>query len=182
MVIDHKKKFIFIHVFRTGGSSIEHSFGGSDPHYNMHTKLEDIPNWKKYFSFGFVRNPWDRLVSSYMYLTQRKQFNGSWEQYVLSFAKPPLNESKKFAQHDMLKNCNFIGRFEYFQKDYNEICKIIDMPKKKLPHVWKTKHPRYVNMFSPGQLDIIMSASSGDIEHYGFSFKSAATKNFGRVR
>ena len=182
MIIDHKNKFIFIHTFRTGGSSIENAFGGSTRDYDMHIQLEKIPDYNEYFSFGFVRNPWDRLVSSYMYLTIRNKFKGTWDDYVKEFTVPPKNTSKKYAQYDMLKNCNFVGRFEYLQKDLDLICDIIGINRKTLPHVWKTDHKHYAQMFNPEQIDIIHKASFGDIDHFGFDFKSSATRNFGRVK
>ena len=181
MIIDHNKKFVFIHVYRTAGSSIEHAFGGANPHCDMHIKLEDLPEATGYFSFAFIRNPWDRILSSYMYLTKRNKFKGTWEEYIKSFTRPPLNTTKKFAQHDMVKNCDYIGRFEYLQKDFNDICKHIGVPQRKLPHIWKTNHQRYVQVYTPEQIDIIDKASAGDIEQYGFTFKSSATKNFGRI-
>ncbi len=86
MLISHTYKFIFVHIQKTGGSSIEYVLRQFDP-----TALREIPHerdpqnwlkgrhvfarqirdyvglkvWNSYFKFAFVRNPWDRLVSWY---------------------------------------------------------------------------------------------------------------------
>ena len=136
MIVDHKRKFIFIHVYRTGGSSIDRAFGGTTKGFQTHTKLEEVPNWNDYFSFGFVRNPWDRTVSSYHYAKIKGKIAGTFEDYVNN-----LEPGKKtHAQYNMVKNCSFIGRFECLQEDFNRACDTVGIENFTLPHVWKTDH------------------------------------------
>lgn len=77
--ISHKYKCIFIHVPKTGGTSIEKTSlfddqrertnqdvgGHSNAMKFKHTFPEEF---NSYFKFAFVRNPWDRLVSAFFYL------------------------------------------------------------------------------------------------------------------
>jgi chondroitin 4-sulfotransferase 11 len=86
-IVSKKYKFIFIHIPKTGGSSIaepEYLSGqgalvahlGSEDHVQaghiravgLKNRLQD--NWDDYFKFTFVRNPWDRTVSLYHYFLQ----------------------------------------------------------------------------------------------------------------
>ena len=86
-IVSKKHKFIFIHIPKTGGSSIaepEYQSGqgalvahlGNEDHVQaghiravgLKNRLQD--NWDDYFKFAFVRNPWDRLVSLYYYFLQ----------------------------------------------------------------------------------------------------------------
>ena len=177
-----KNNFIFVHVYRTGGSSIERTFGGTTNGMPTHTKLETIPNWEQYFSFGFVRNPWDRLVSSYMYLTTRKKFKGTFPEHVRQFTVGDLRTSKQYAQYNMLKNCSYIGRFEHLRDDFNEACKLIGIPTIQLPHVWKTNHKPYTEMYTDELKGIVGGAMSGDIAMFGVDFEGTATKNVGLVK
>ena len=83
MIINHKHKFIFIHIPRTGGISTREILQGYEgsvvydkwckadlkvgPHepltdYIKKVKLKDTD---AYFKWARVRNPWDRLVSIY---------------------------------------------------------------------------------------------------------------------
>ena len=83
-MISHKHKFIFIHIPKCGGTSIESLFGGSvcgwDGDNNLwkqHCSLNQIKSiYKididKYYKFTFVRNPWDRAVSDYKWWIRRK--------------------------------------------------------------------------------------------------------------
>ena len=181
MVINEKNKFISIHVFRTGGSSIDRALGRMDRH-DTHQKLETIPNWENYFSFGFVRNPWDRTVSAYMFETRMRQFKGTFAEYVNRFTTGRLKTAKKFAQHDMVRNCSYVGRFEHLQTDFNEICDIVGIKRIKVPHIWKINHDHYSKWYTDELKQIMFDASSGDIDQYGFIFDSTATTNVGRIK
>lgn len=75
MLINKNKKFIFIHVQKTAGVSLERvlqrEFPDTTQWHGRHGRVVDglsempIKEWKEYFSFAFVRNPWDRMVSWY---------------------------------------------------------------------------------------------------------------------
>lgn len=74
-MISHKHKCIFIHIPRTGGTSIEnHIIGGDYAKINLlekHLTAEKTIEiygkdvWNEYFKFSFVRNPWSRIISVY---------------------------------------------------------------------------------------------------------------------
>jgi len=103
-MISHNKHFIFFHVARTGGTSIEcaltlfceHAPNRLDgtsrelesafeclPAYQKHATAQtisdamDASDFKKMFRFAFVRNPWDRIVSLYHWGVQMQP---SWKQ------------------------------------------------------------------------------------------------------
>ena len=71
-MISHKYKCIFIHIPRTGGTSIELSLCGRTWD-RIDLKTKHVPHevarkryaryWNEYFKFSFVRNPFDWLVS-----------------------------------------------------------------------------------------------------------------------
>ena len=62
-------QYIFVHVPKTGGQSVTVALGGRSGPY-LHTPLAAVQKEKR-FAFGFVRNPWDRLVSLYHFLCQK---------------------------------------------------------------------------------------------------------------
>ena len=74
-MINHKKKFIFIHIPKTAGHSIDTMFldlGLVDEELWHFTSLEIIKKfdrkmWDEYFSFSIVRNPWSRFLSEYIW-------------------------------------------------------------------------------------------------------------------
>ena len=81
-MISHSKKFILVHVPRTGGTLLEAGLSDhgimlqGEPNYGSvyfkHATARDIrrmmgESWKDYFKFSIVRNPWDWVVSNYAY-------------------------------------------------------------------------------------------------------------------
>jgi len=75
-MISHKHQCIFIHIQRTGGTSIEHWFLN-------HTMWDENPSlkhltapqakliykdyWNDYYKFSIIRNPYNRFVSMFKY-------------------------------------------------------------------------------------------------------------------
>ena len=101
-MINDKLKFIFIHVPKTGGSSVKKALGIK---VHGHKKFSD---WSKdypdYFSFAFTRNPWDRFVSSFFYLEQGGMFEydqKNYDKYIngLSFTEFILKISKRHHRY-----------------------------------------------------------------------------------
>ncbi len=64
-----RKSLIFVHIQKTGGSSIAAAIGQQvlSPHkHRFANELKAIygeDKWDSAYKFAFVRNPWDRLVS-----------------------------------------------------------------------------------------------------------------------
>lgn len=81
-MVSHSHKFVFIHIPKTGGTSIAHALApygivlrGSQNRsslYFKHASAVDIERMlgeecASYFKFSVVRNPWDWAVSNYLF-------------------------------------------------------------------------------------------------------------------
>ena len=74
-MILEKPKLLFIHIPRTGGSSIENFFNfcpcaPMNKKESQYSTLEESKEYCKienYFKFTIVRNPWDRLLSWFLW-------------------------------------------------------------------------------------------------------------------
>ncbi|HUQ30104.1 MAG TPA: sulfotransferase family 2 domain-containing protein [Candidatus Paceibacterota bacterium] len=119
MLISEQKKFIFVHNQKTGGVSIANYLRDQAQDCitllpNHAYAIDGISKigrgvWDQHYSFGFVRNPWSRLVSWYQMIVNPPQkpenSKGQWT---------PNNGLWKYVQEhsstfeEFLDNCTDI--------------------------------------------------------------------------
>ena len=186
-MISHKHKFIFIHIPKCGGHTIETVFnawgdrdkffvGRSRQHWKLKKILDHHPNCKKYFRFTFVRNPFSRLVSEYHYTKlEASAFSLSFKDFCLDLDKNLNEYAYKFHNLTLCDYLNdypidFIGRLENFQEDFNLVCGKIGIPKQQLPHKNATKHKHYTEYYDDETKQIVAEKYAKDIEYFGYKF------------
>ena len=185
-MISHKHKFIFVHISKTGGSSIERAL-------NPDIKLDSSPRTKntgntvlkekhwyvdryqqeykkqfdEYFKFTIVRNPWDREVSRWKWRGLALNENHSFKKHLEhAFVD---NYSQWICNNDQYL-MDYIGRFENLQQDFNIICDKIGVEHKQLPHANKTNHEHYTEYYDDETRDIVARRYAKDIEYFGYMF------------
>jgi hypothetical protein len=183
-MISHKHKFIFIHIPKTGGGSLEKVFRNLDTEYNnmklLHSPISDYPMERKhYFKFTFVRNPWDLRVSYYFYNKTQGTFRGrharnkSFSEYVKFYSKKRKSLIARpqvyFLGRDV-NNVDFIGRFENLQNDFNKVCGEVGIPRQELPHAHKTNHKHYTEYYDDETRQVVAEKYKKDIEYFGYEF------------
>ena len=83
MIVSAEGRFVFIHVQKTGGVSVETALTRTFPdarspglagrrHAGLTEAVETMPEIRDYYSFGFVRNPWARLYSWHAMVVRRR--------------------------------------------------------------------------------------------------------------
>lgn len=190
-MINYSKKTIFVHIYKTAGTSIREKLskidGAKEPYvsksilnrglHKMSKKLKiygfnffsKIPSnqfqlWKhagaleyksflgdKYFefySFAFVRNPYDWQVSIYEYIRKSRshslyQFcnNVSFKDYLFSQVEESMRPQKDFI-YDATKEkimVSFVGKFETLQKDWLTIAPKVGAKNTSLGHLNSSK-------------------------------------------
>jgi hypothetical protein len=65
---------------------------------------------------------------------------------------------------------DFVGRFERLGSDFDEVCRRIGV-RASLPHVKKSAHRDYRELYSPECRELIARVFAGDIERYGYAFE-----------
>lgn len=75
MLISHEHQFLFVHVQKTAGTAVRSMLTDAAPdvrelpdvsrHAGLGQLLKLEPRAASYFIFGFVRNPWSRMLSWY---------------------------------------------------------------------------------------------------------------------
>ena len=188
----YQTKTIFIHIPKTAGTSLVKSIYGdvsAEGHRRM-SFYEDIFTNKltKYFKFCFVRNPYDRLYSSYKFLQKggmnkhdEKAFemhlkkHTDFEDFVLNgLTKELMNEIIHFIpQTNFICNdkglvlVDFIGKFENIKKD------IVTLEEKLnleiiLPHLNSNKKDNYINVYTYKMMKKVKEFYKNDFEILGY--------------
>ncbi|RPG63777.1 MAG: hypothetical protein CBC02_009815 [Flavobacteriaceae bacterium TMED42] len=201
-MINHTKKFIFVHIPKTAGSTIEAVFArlfsvklheyikwnNELNHWDQHLTLSEIKDTKvtsnaftEYFKFSIVRNPWDRIISELAWRFGVRFLEGSITiQDFLSMKFKTKNridpERHLIPQYEFLYDkkgsliCDFIGKTENLQEDFNTICDKIGIPKQKLPRKNKSKHKHYTEYYDKETKQIVAEKYAKDIEYFGYEF------------
>ncbi len=182
-------KIIFIHINKTGGSSIEKALGLPLQKHLTALEFRNKLGKKKYnkrFKFAFIRNPYDKVVSQYSYRFIRnaqnlQSDNISFEEWIkLTFIdKNPIYripDNMYDPQLDWVADENgniivdFIGRFESLNEDFNKVCEKIGVKGKNLPHLRKSKHEGYRTYYNDFAKSVISKCFKKDIEAFGYKF------------
>ena len=153
--------------------------------------MERIHDWfdierNNIFTFGFVRNPWDRAVSSWKFGSHESSWNMNFVDFCRNLQKLELFPETKKAKNGLLLHVceqhpflicrdkgiksDFIGRFENLQKDFNTICDKIGVARHQLPHKNKTNHRHYTEYYNKETRQIIAEKYAKDIEYFGYEF------------
>jgi hypothetical protein len=182
-MISHKHKFIFVHVSKTAGTTIRFALQGKydelhDPHHSLISEIKEKLSeqvFQSYFKFGVVRNPWDREVSRYKFIKNRKcnskhkYCQNGFNEYLFKFVELGL------VNYDALKidgkiGVDYIMKFENLQEDFDKICDKIGIPQRKLPHKNATKHKHYTEYYDDETKQIVAEKYVRDIEYFGYNF------------
>jgi chondroitin 4-sulfotransferase 11 len=184
----HMVDCAFVHINKTGGSSIEQALGLPFQHLTaleLHTLLGNA-RWDRRFSFGFVRNPWDKVVSHYHYRVKTGQTGLganpiSFDEWVIrSYGeKDPLyyDAPRMFMpQVDWLADdsgavmVDFVGRFERLHEDFAEVCRRMGSDA-SLPHLKKSRHREYRELYTKQSREVIERVFASDLERFGYGFE-----------
>lgn len=173
-MINHKYKFIFVHIIKTGGTSIEKFFRGRKDHKSASKIKKQLGEniWNEYFKFTFVRNPFEKIVSQYHYNRHKWGLKDStFKEYVKTWSDG--QKISTFPQLNLFyidEKLDFIGRFENFQEDFNIVCDKIGIPQQQLPHKNKSKHKHYTEYYDEETKQIVAEKYAKDIEYFGYKF------------
>ena len=191
-MISDEHKFIFVHLNKTGGTSIEKMFEPDADEKDVRYKHADVAYYRKkfprqfreYFKFAFVRNPWDWLVSRYHWSRDRqKLFDYSFGEMLERLSRgvalapdaPWLEKEALRSQFDRLSvrrkvSVDFVGRFEHLQRDFDVACTRIGIAPRELPHVFATQHTRYVDYYDDRTRALVEKHYQSDIAAFGYRF------------
>lgn len=169
-------KAVFVHIPKTGGTSVAGAFGltedhqdgskvlyGRDPvsgelwlhHLGIQSLLDTgrLKGCEKWYRFSFVRNPWTRCRSSWLFQKSRGfDVADTLEEHIDDIEAQLKCKLGLFVtdapQHWFLYGrdgtllVDALGRFEHLQETFDAICLRLGAPQRKLPFLNETPAPQ----------------------------------------
>lgn len=196
------KNIIFLHIPKTAGQSIDRAIRNEEVNNYIHLHgsnavQNNIEIIRNNFTFCFVRNPWDRMVSNYFYIHKMYDIFGSNKDTLLhNFRVDVVSNTSNFKefvywvnnnkdytmlqfhmipQMDFIKpirdDIDFIGRYENLNSNVKELSKLISI-KIKLLHLNKSEKRQYAyqKYYNKDTKKIVADLYSEDIEILGYKF------------
>lgn len=207
-MISRKFKFVFVHIPKTGGQSIEDLFlrlhgltwetraplllrfnpnPSMGPERLAHLTANEYrafgylnePDFRSFFKFSFVRNPWSRLVSDYHYRQLSGQY--SFKEFVLERLPERDNYSDSYRhimpQSEFLYDSNdrllvdFIGKTENMNEDFTVVCKRLGLPDLPLPHINSSGiRNHYSTYYDDALVERVGEIYAEDIGKFNYTF------------
>ena len=208
MLMSRKHNFIFIHIYKNAGTSITSAlkpYAGNIFHRNLgrflhkldiptdldihpfydHVKAHEIiekigeEEFKSYFTFAIVRNPWDWQVSLYKYMLKEKthyQHNlirslGSFDEYIKWRCGNEVEFQKDFIYSNNNKILvDFVGRMENLDHDFKTICSRIGITA-SLPKLNVSNTKPYQQYYTDETIDLVGITYKPDIDCFNYEFE-----------
>ena len=186
MIVSHKYKFVYVAAPRTGTTSAESMIkpllGKGDfcntmrgvemeKHDAYERALLIYPQAKDYWSFGFLRNPWDQVASYYHW----------WHTHLFPYRKRmPFKEwvsdperLKVVKSAYIVRGVDKVYRYEDFGSAWSEIFGRTGLPLDSLPRYNSERPGRgYKSMYDQESWGLVASSYAEEIK----------LGNYGRIR
>lgn len=136
-------------------------------------------NWNDCFKFAFVRNPWDRMVSSWSYCKSKTNSSIKFEEFVTQYpfqkvfwdwhTQPQYIHLTDETTGELI--VDFVGKLENLKEDLDKIKKILKIDKElRLPVVNKSKHESYKEYYTKELVEIVANIFYEDVNRFGYEF------------
>ncbi|MEI8644243.1 sulfotransferase family 2 domain-containing protein [Pseudoalteromonas sp. Hal040] len=183
-------KSIFIHIPKAAGTSVSNAlYGGRQGHHTAIAMKKANPRkFKEYYKFSIVRNPWDRIASTYHYLLKsphqedRKWAEAniakydSFEKFVMHWLSTEsvytwkhllpqtffLNDKKERLIPDVFKLENLNESFEVIKTKVNSSA--------TLKHDNKVARVHYSELYTPQMIKHVRSVYRSDVDEFQYEF------------
>ena len=184
----YAQPFAFVHINKTGGTSVVRALGMRFQHLTAQELREKLGDdrWESRYTFAFVRNPWDRAVSLYHFRVKTNQTGlgedpvpfPEWVRLCFRDRDPAYrNKPKMFAQQKEWLvgpsgevDVDFVGRFERLSEDFGHVAKAIGRPGVSLPHLKASSRGDYRQYYDADAVAVIGDAFADDVATWGYTF------------
>lgn len=209
MPISHALKLIFIHTPKCAGTSVASALSEVGAKFELsglasraerirygQVWMQHIPArtlrddlspevWNEYYKIGFVRNPWDWMVSLFHYRFKRigpravvpsDEDKRAFREWACRFClyDPTGPRGVEYYLSDPFGNIlvDYVGRYERLSVDFAAICEKIGV-KATLPHLNASPRCEYAPYYDNRVRDIVGEKYARDIKRFGYTFNRA---------
>jgi Sulfotransferase family len=210
MRVSDARRVVFVHIPKTGGSTIDWMFDnevpdsrrvkGSRRHWTYRRIVKKEPEIADYWSVGFVRNPWARMVSWWamgndvharaaagrrraLHNLQRRP--DVWEPFARyqddfrAFVLDGTRTVERFGRPQLHwltlrdgRTTDFIGRVETFLADVNTVRERLGLePEPEQPRRNPSRHGHYSDYYDDETRQRVAEVFARDIDAFGYSFE-----------
>ena len=184
---------IFIHIPKTAGSSVAHALD----HKGYHATAQQYRHFNRrkfaaYYKFSFVRNPWDRLVSTFHYLKADKlpinrpfvqkhlSAYDDFDSFIRGWLTPEAIwiDVHFYPQHHFLQDedgnmlADFVGRVESLEQDFATVTAHLGIDA-DLPWDNRSERGPYADYYTPETAALVADIYQKDIDLFGYRFDPA---------
>ncbi len=138
--------------------------------------------YRAYFKFSFVRNPWARAHSWYKNVMQdplhQKELGVPPDCTFADFIANHLDTWAMRPQLYWLRDCrgdiplDFIGRFERLEEDFTRVSTRLGLPEAPLPHLIRSGGPPYQEVYDRRSRALIARRYAEEIAFFGYTFEN----------
>jgi len=205
LIISHRHKFVFFAVPKTATHTIREALrahlGDEDWEQQVLFGQQSLPIpqiarlghghitareirpfldaevWQDYFKFGFVRNPFDRFVSTCFFLNREDpQFSRAATAIMKDRMLRPRFRQRVLVrpQHQQLCDADgrvaldFVGRYEDLQRSYDLICDRIGLPHTELGTKNASDHDDYNSYYDAELRQLVAKFYADDLRIFAY--------------
>lgn len=192
-----RHRCIFVHIPKCAGTSVIKALSEQPA---LHWKLSyyrlvfQPEQFRSFFKFTFVRNPWDRLVSAYQYLREPTalvaQSDVDWAKANLSrydgfgdfvLRGLPRLEVRRWLtfvpQHEFVTlpwrrgpQLDFVGKVEAMERDWGQVTERLGLPASLSTQNRSKREADYRSYYTPQSRDMAGRIYAQDIKMFGYEF------------
>tara|TARA_B110000858_G_scaffold42908_1_gene49137 strand:- start:2099 stop:2716 length:618 start_codon:yes stop_codon:yes gene_type:complete len=205
MIINDKRKFVFVCVPKTGSTTLTKHFKNTDDIVGEKSWFKEQWHWsmssinekyqeriKDYYKFAYHRNPWDRLISSWIEFTRdrghlitwsqplKDQYN-TFDEFVMDLPNSPWKDEIHFHPtawytHDDNDNklVDHVARYSNFSDETKQIFDRVGLNHRPLGtkrHRMSHKDPNHRKYYPDDKMiEIVAQHFKRDIDIFGDTF------------